>query len=113
MRGLLRFYGCQLHHIPPNGVIHIKNFINFCECFLGKAPHFEMFRYFFRVCVQMNGSSVYDLGEAFLQLRPNTNFFATDLSKSVRECHKSMEVYARFIEGQSYCFEPSKKCQGI
>lgn len=49
--GLLRFYGCQLHHIPPNGVLHITNFITFCECFLGTAPHFELFRYFFRVRV--------------------------------------------------------------
>lgn len=49
--GLLHFFGCQLHHIPPNRVLHITNFITFYECFLGTTPHFELFRYFFHVCV--------------------------------------------------------------
>lgn len=31
MHGLLYFLGCQLQHIPPNGVLHIANFIIFCE----------------------------------------------------------------------------------
>lgn len=35
VRSLLRFYGCQHHHITPNGVLHIANFITLCECFLG------------------------------------------------------------------------------
>lgn len=42
-RGLLRFFRCQLHHIPPNEVLHITNFITFCECFLRIAPHFKLF----------------------------------------------------------------------
>lgn len=32
--GLLFFFGCQLHHQRPNGVLHSANFITFCECFL-------------------------------------------------------------------------------
>lgn len=51
VHGLLRFYGCQLHHITPNGVLHIANFITLCECFLGIEPHFELWRYFFLVKV--------------------------------------------------------------
>lgn len=47
MHRLLFFYGCQLHHLTPNGILHIENFITFCECFLGMAPHFELFHYFF------------------------------------------------------------------
>lgn len=30
VRWLLHFYGCQLHHNPPNGVLHITNFKTFC-----------------------------------------------------------------------------------
>lgn len=66
MRGLLFFFGCQLHHLTPNGVLHIANFIMFCECFLGTAPHFELFYYFFRMRVQMNGEDVCDLRGASL-----------------------------------------------
>uniref|UniRef100_A0A8R7TD03 Transposase (putative) gypsy type domain-containing protein n=1 Tax=Triticum urartu TaxID=4572 RepID=A0A8R7TD03_TRIUA len=36
--GLLLFYGVQLHHITPNGVLHIACFIALCECFLGIQP---------------------------------------------------------------------------
>lgn len=51
MHGLLHFYDCQLHHITPNGVLHIVNFVMLCECFLGMQPHFELWRYFFQVKV--------------------------------------------------------------
>lgn len=64
VRVLLCCYGCQLHHIPPNGILHITNFITFCEIFLGTSPHFELFRYFFRVRVQTNRDAIYDLGGA-------------------------------------------------
>lgn len=37
VRGLRRFYSCQLHHIPPNGILLIANFITFCECFRGMS----------------------------------------------------------------------------
>lgn len=39
-RGILTYYCCQLHHLTPNGVLHLARFITLCECFLGKAPHF-------------------------------------------------------------------------
>lgn len=51
MRGLLFFFGCQLHHLTPNGILHIANFITLGECFLGTGPHFELFWYFYRVKV--------------------------------------------------------------
>lgn len=30
---LLHFYGLQLHHLTPNGVIHIACFVALCELF--------------------------------------------------------------------------------
>lgn len=38
LRGLLFYYGIQLHHISSNGMLHIACFINMCECFLGTRP---------------------------------------------------------------------------
>ena len=32
LRGLLFFYGIQLHHLSPNSLLHIACFITLCEC---------------------------------------------------------------------------------
>ena len=97
MCDLLHFFGCQLHHISPNGALHIANFITFCECYLGIAPHFDMFHYCFWVCVKSNEDAVCKFGGAILQLHPNSTFFSFDLPKSVRGWHKSWF----YVEGLS------------
>nr|ABA97386.1 retrotransposon protein, putative, unclassified [Oryza sativa Japonica Group] len=33
-RGILNFYGISLHHLNPNSIVHIANFIHACEAFL-------------------------------------------------------------------------------
>jgi hypothetical protein len=38
-RGLLYYYGLELHHLNPNSICHISIFIHFCEAFLGIEPH--------------------------------------------------------------------------
>jgi hypothetical protein len=42
-RGLLYFYGLELHHLNPNSICHIAIFIHFCEAFLGIEPHWDFF----------------------------------------------------------------------
>lgn len=49
VRRMLQFFGCQLHHIPPNGVLHITSFITFCEYFLGQLPTSSCFGFFLSV----------------------------------------------------------------
>ena len=105
MRVNLWFVGCQLYHIPPNGVPHIRNFITFCECYLGIAPHFDMLCYFLRIYVQLNEDVVCDLRGAIPQLRPNSTFFSFDLPKSVREWHKSWF----YVEGLGDCWGRSPR----
>jgi hypothetical protein len=51
-RGLLYFYGLELHHLNPNSICHIAIFIHFCEAFLEIEPHWDLFRYLFRVMPQ-------------------------------------------------------------
>jgi hypothetical protein len=48
-RGLLYFYGLQLHHLNLNSINHVANFVHLYEAFLGIEPHFAIFRYLFRV----------------------------------------------------------------
>jgi hypothetical protein len=40
LRGLLYFYGVQLHQLTPNSILHIAYFVTLCESFLGIKPHF-------------------------------------------------------------------------
>ena len=42
LRGLLYWYGLELHTLNPNGLLHVSCFITLCECFLGIEPHFDL-----------------------------------------------------------------------
>lgn len=75
VRGLLHFFGSQLHHLTPHEILHIANFITFCECYLRTAPHFELFRHFFCIRYLMNGEAIRDLSGVSMQLQPTSKFF--------------------------------------
>jgi hypothetical protein len=68
-RGLLYFYGLELHHLNPNSICHIAIFIHFCEAFLGIEPHWDLFRYLFRVKPQPTSKTPSVVGDAGIQLR--------------------------------------------
>ena len=44
LRGLLEFYGIQLHNLTPGSILHISGFVVLCELFLGIEAHFELWR---------------------------------------------------------------------
>jgi hypothetical protein len=46
---LLQFYGLELHHLTPSGILHIATFVALCEAYMGIEPHFNLWNYFFRV----------------------------------------------------------------
>nr|ABA92142.1 retrotransposon protein, putative, unclassified [Oryza sativa Japonica Group] len=68
-RGILNFYGISLHHLNPNSIVHIANFIHACEAFLGIRPHFALFRRIFFLKPQLNKSKPCVVGGAGFQLR--------------------------------------------
>nr|AAN05381.1 putative gypsy-type retrotransposon RIRE2 protein [Oryza sativa Japonica Group]AAP52609.1 retrotransposon protein, putative, unclassified [Oryza sativa Japonica Group] len=68
-RGILDFYGISLHHLNPNSIVHIANFIHTCEAFLGIRPHFALFRRIFFLKPQPNKSKPSVVGGAGFQLR--------------------------------------------
>jgi hypothetical protein len=39
---LLQFYGLELHHLTPSGILHIAAFVTLCEAFMGIEPHFDL-----------------------------------------------------------------------
>ncbi len=68
-RGILEFYGISLHHLNPNSIVHIANFVHACEAFLGIRPHFALFRHIFFLKPQPNKSKPCVVGGAGFQLR--------------------------------------------
>jgi hypothetical protein len=70
-RGLLYFYGLELQHLHPNSICHISIFVHFCEAFLGIEPHFDLFRFLFRIKPQPSSDNPSVVGGAGIQLRQN------------------------------------------
>nr|ABA98106.2 retrotransposon protein, putative, unclassified [Oryza sativa Japonica Group] len=68
-QGILNFYGISLHHLNPNSIVHIANFVHACEAFLGIRPHFAFFRRIFFLKPQPNKSKPCVVGGAGFQLR--------------------------------------------
>jgi hypothetical protein len=44
---LLQFYGLELHHFTPLGILHIAAFVTLCDAYMGIEPHFDLWNYFF------------------------------------------------------------------
>mgnify|MGYP002413848545 CR=1 FL=1 len=47
LRGLLEYYGIQLHNLTPGSILHISGFVALCELFLGCEAHFGLWKKFF------------------------------------------------------------------
>jgi hypothetical protein len=44
---LLRYYGLELHHLTPSGVLHIAAFVTLSEAYLKIDPELDLWKYFF------------------------------------------------------------------
>ncbi|XP_072147245.1 uncharacterized protein [Setaria viridis] len=81
-RGILEFYGLQLVHLNPNGVLHIAIFVHLCEVYLGIPPHYELFRKLFRCKPQPSAARTEVLGGAGIQLRNSEVYLDYELPDS-------------------------------
>jgi hypothetical protein len=70
LRGLLFFWGIQLHHLTPTSILHISIFVHLCEAFLGICLHFDLFKSPFFLNPYPNFRNVAAVGGANLELRP-------------------------------------------
>ena len=64
LRGLLEFYGLQLHHLTPASVLHIAGFVALCELFLGVEAHFGLWKELFCLVPCSQKGSIYQVGGA-------------------------------------------------
>jgi hypothetical protein len=49
LKGVLRHYRLQLHHIAPNSFTIIVGFVTLCEGYLGIYPRGDLFRLYFNI----------------------------------------------------------------
>ena len=70
LRGLLFFWGIQLHHLTPDSILHIAIFVQLCEAFLGIHPHFDLFKSLFSLNPCPNLRNIARVGGADLQFCP-------------------------------------------
>ena len=68
LRGILFFWGIQLHHLTPSYILHIAIFVHLCEAFLRIYPHFDLFKSLFFLSPYPNFANVATVGGANLEL---------------------------------------------
>src|SRR3990170_2413361 len=64
LRGLLEFYGIQLHNLTPGSILHISGFVALCEIFLSCEPHFDLWRKYFCLVHRLREGSIFEVGGA-------------------------------------------------
>lgn len=74
LRGLLHFYGLQLHHLSPNSILNVACFVTLCESFLGCSPHFGLRRKYFCVQPRTRGDVLLDCGCAVICRVPGSGY---------------------------------------
>jgi hypothetical protein len=84
LRGLLYFYGMQLHQLTPNSILHIACFVTLCESFLGIKPHFLLWRSIFRLCPNVSLSHKPELGGAVVSMHAEAQNLEFSMSASVQ-----------------------------
>lgn len=96
LRGLLFFYGLQLHNLNPNGILHISCFITFRDCFLGISPYFAMWKSLFLVKPQPTQERPSVCGGTWIQLQPKLKYFELKMKKSNKMWYKFL-VYCAYV----------------
>jgi hypothetical protein len=57
LRLLLQFYGLELQHLTPLGILHMAAFVTLYEAYMGIEPHFNLWNYFFHVWLEQGSST--------------------------------------------------------
>ena len=75
LRGSLFVYGVQIWQLTPNAILHIAVFITFCECYLGIAPHFGLWKALYQIRPNSGSddSSIYTVGGCSFATRGGKN----------------------------------------
>jgi hypothetical protein len=51
------FYGLELHHLTPSGILHIAAFVTLCEAYMGIESHIDLWNYFFQAWLPLGSDA--------------------------------------------------------
>jgi len=84
-RGLLEYYGLQLHNFTPASIPHIAGFVALCELFLGCEAHFELWRKLFCLIPRTQKGSIFEVGGAEVWRIVKTGYLSGTPKKASEE----------------------------
>ena len=82
LRGLLEFYGLQLHNLTPASILHITSYVALCELFLGCEAHFELWKRLFCLVPHTQRESLYQVGGAEIWRIAETGYLSGTSKKT-------------------------------
>ena len=84
LRGFLFIHGVQLYQLTPNTILHLAFFITLCECFLGVAPHWGLWKKLYYVKRFPSSASPYQIGGFGVCVRSGISYFNLDFKESIQ-----------------------------
>jgi hypothetical protein len=85
LRGLLEYYGLQLHNLTPASILHIAGFVALCELFLGCEAHFDLWRKLFCLVPRTQEGSIFEVGGAEVWRIAGTGYLSGTPKKASEE----------------------------
>ena len=85
LRGLLEYYGLQLHNFTPASILHIAGYVALCELFLGVEAHFELWRKLFCLVPRNHEGSIFEVGGAEVWCVADTGYLSGTPRKASKE----------------------------
>ena len=83
LRGLLEFYGLQLHNFTPASVLHIAGYVALCQLFLRLEAHFELWKRQFCLVPRNQEGSIYQVGGAEIWCVTETGYLSGTPKKAL------------------------------
>ena len=85
LRGLLEFYGLQLHNFTSASILHIAGYVSFCQLFLGCEAHFKLWKRLFCLLRRTQEGSVYQVGGAEIWCIAGTRYLSGTPKKTFED----------------------------
>jgi hypothetical protein len=102
LRDLCIWWTISICNLDPNSILHISLFVAFCEMFLGIAPHFNLFRYFFVLRKKGNEGGSPVAGGCYLRLRDGlaSAWLGSKHQTATKHWYKRWFYMAQDVEGR-------------
>ena len=85
LRGLLEYYGLQLHNFTLASILHIAGYVTLCELFLSCEAYFELWRKLFCLVPRNHEGSIFEVGGTEIWRIAETGYLSGTPKKASEE----------------------------